>query len=292
MGEVIDPPTASPESLWPIISLCLGVGIIALVLVTRAMQLTNAPATVWKLNAGGSFLLFVGLYVMGFLGSSMLFFLCGVSAGDESSKAKVIAGFGAFISQAALLFALFRRTDSISTVLPQLATPVVPAAPWGILRSIFFGAFILVVAWFPLQAVGGIVASIQLFFGGLEPPVEGHTTFDLLRNSQDMLLKSAMVVIVIFCAPIIEEFTFRGALQMGIRGSGFSPWWAIIITSTFFAVVHIPVLAVGAMASGLATLFLLALILGWLMQRTGRIAAPIAAHSLFNLVNLMIFWFG
>jgi membrane protease YdiL (CAAX protease family) len=122
--------------------------------------------------------------------------------------------------------------------------------------------------------------------------VEGHTTFDLLRNSPDMMLKIAMVVIVILCAPITEEFTFRGAMQMGFRGSGFSPWWAIIITSVFFAAVHIPVLAVGAMASGLATLFLLALILGWLMQRTGRIAAPIAAHSLFNLVNLMIFWFG
>ena len=256
------------------------------------MRLTHAPATVWKLNAGRSFLLFGGLYLLGPLGGSILSFLCGVGADDESIKAKVIAGFGAFITQAALLFVVLRRTDSISTVVPAITPATNTAAPWGILRSIFFGAFILVVAWFPLQAVGSIVASIQLYFGGLEPPIEGHSTFDLLRNSPDKLLNSAMVVIVLLCAPITEEFTFRGAIQMGIRNSGFSPWWAIIITSTFFAAVHIPVLAEGAMASGLATLFLLALILGWLMQRTGRITAPIAAHSLFNLVNLMFFWFA
>ncbi len=255
------------------------------------MRLTHAPVTVWKLNAGGSFLLFVGLYFIGSLGSTALSAVCGLLPSDDSMKAKVIAGFGAFVVQALLLFFTLRRSKSISIDPPVLSTPTT-AAPWGILRSILFGAFILLIAWFPLATVSSIVASIQVYFGGLEPPVEGHTTFDLLRNSPDMMLKSAMVVIVILCAPITEEFTFRGALQMGIRGSGFSPWWAIIITSAFFAAFHIPVLAAGAMASGLATLFLLALILGWLMQRTGRIAAPIAAHSLFNLVNLIFFWIG
>ena len=290
-SEVGDPSTAVPASNWPMILLGIGAAIIVLVVATRAMRLTHAPVTVWKLNAGGSFLLFVGLYLIGSFGSAALLAVCGLLASDDSMKAKVIAGFGEFIVQALLLFFVLRRSKSISSEPPVLSTPTT-AAPWGIFRSIFFGAFVLLIAWFPLQAVGSIVASIQLYFGGLEPPVEGHTTFDLLRNSPDMMLKSAMVVIVIICAPITEEFTFRGAMQMGIRGSGFSPWWAIIITSAFFAAVHIPVLAAGAMASGLATLFLLALILGWLMQRTGRIAAPIAAHSLFNLVNLMIFWFG
>lgn len=273
------------------IVLVLGVANIVWVVATRAMRLTHAPVTVWKLNAGGSFLLFAGLYLIGSFGSAALLAVCGLLASDDSMKAKVVAGFGAFIVQALLLFFVLRSSKSISIDPPVLSTPTT-AAPWGILRSIFFGALVLLIAWSPLQAVGSIVASIQLYLGGVEPPVEGHTTFDLLRNSPDMMLKSAMVVIVIFCAPITEEFTFRGAMQMGIRGSGFSPWWAIIITSAFFAAVHIPVLAVGAMASGLATLFLLALILGWLMQRTGRIAAPIAAHSLFNLVNLIFFWIG
>ena len=111
----------------------------------------------------------------------------------------------------------------------------------------------------------------------------------------------AMPILIVLLLVLLYADPVLGSALSGPVGAGpvvaalvASPVtrWAIIITSVFFAAVHIPVLAVGAMASGLATLFLLALILGWLMQRTGRIAAPIAAHSLFNLVNLMIFWFG
>lgn len=297
-GEVADPSTAEPASNWPTISLALGAAIIILVLATRAMRLTYAPANEWKLSAGKSFALFALLYVTGAFGSWMLSYVCGISAGDESMKAKVIAGLGGFATQVALLFAVFRMQYLMptflqaSTIEPAIESTRKLPAPWGTLRSIFFGAFILAIAWFPLQAVGGIVASIQLYFGGLQPPTDGHSTFDLLSQSHDKLLTCAMVVIILICAPITEEFTFRGAMQMGLRGSGFSPWWAIIFTSIFFAVFHIPVLTPGAVASGIATLFLLAVILGWLMQRTGRIAAPIAAHSLFNFTNLMLFWLG
>ena len=154
------------------IILVLGAAIIVLVVATRAMRLTHAPVTVWKLNAGGSFLLFVGLYLIGSFGSAALLAVWGLSPSDDSMKAKVVAGFGAFIVQALLLFFTLRRSKSISIDSPVLSAPTT-AAPWGILRSIFFGAFILLIAWFPLQAVGSIVASVQLYLGGLEPPVRG-----------------------------------------------------------------------------------------------------------------------
>ncbi len=301
-SEVGDPLPVEPSSNWPIISLGLGAVIIAIVIGTAAMRLKNAPRNAWALTAGGSFLLFVGLSLFGSVGGTMMARLLSVPQGDESMKGKVIVAAGAFLTQLAILL-MFRRTprggsrtlvasavEALGTSQFAPANAFLPA--WGIQRAIWFGALVLGIAWFPLQAVGSAVASIQFYFGGLEPPSEGHSTFELLRNSHDMLLNGAMVVIVIICAPITEEFTFRGAMQMGIRSSGIRAWWAIVATSALFAAIHIPVLAEGALASGLATLFMLAVILGWLMERTGRIAAPIAAHALFNLANLCLFWFA
>lgn len=54
------------------------------------------------------------------------------------------------------------------------------------------------------------------------------------------------------------------------------PWWPIVVTSLFFAVVH--------MGQGPApiTLFFLALGLGYLYRQTGRIWAPIVVHMALN----------
>ncbi|MFZ4643220.1 MAG: hypothetical protein ACOYMU_07710, partial [Phycisphaerales bacterium] len=103
-----------PTSNWPIILYALGAANIVWVVATRAMRLTHAPVTVWKLNAGGSFLLFAGLYLIGSFGSAALLAVCGLLASDDSMKAKVVAGFGAFIVQALLLFFTLRRSKSIS----------------------------------------------------------------------------------------------------------------------------------------------------------------------------------
>ena len=43
----------------------------------------------------------------------------------------------------------------------------------------------------------------------------------------------------------------------------------------------------GRIISALPALFLLAIILGILYERTGNLLAPIAAHSLFNTLNLI-----
>jgi membrane protease YdiL (CAAX protease family) len=47
-----------------------------------------------------------------------------------------------------------------------------------------------------------------------------------------------------------------------------------------FAIVHFYL-------QGLPALFLLAIILGVLYERTGNLLAPIAAHSVFNTLNLI-----
>jgi membrane protease YdiL (CAAX protease family) len=61
-----------------------------------------------------------------------------------------------------------------------------------------------------------------------------------------------------------------------------------VITSLLFAIVHWGALTDGSRIVGLATLFILAIGWGMLYERTGRIAAPVLAHAIFNATNLLI----
>jgi len=44
-------------------------------------------------------------------------------------------------------------------------------------------------------------------------------------------------------------------------------------------------------AAALVPLFVLAVALTWLYERTDNLLAPIAAHSLFNIAGLIVFYF-
>jgi membrane protease YdiL (CAAX protease family) len=83
----------------------------------------------------------------------------------------------------------------------------------------------------------------------------------------------------ILLAPVAEEVLFRGIIYPWIKSFGF-PQLALWGTSLLFAVVHFNLVSLPA-------LFLLALILTLLYERTGNLLAPIAAHSLFNTLNLV-----
>jgi|GEM_PF-542552 len=294
-SDVTDPSTTDQASNWPFAVLWLGGVIIAAVILTRAMRLANAPSNAWRLNAAASLALFLALNVLGSVGGALSGKVFGLPSSSESLQDKLVMAAGGLVAQAIVLI-FFLRTWKWSALFAQSnvigASPVPSAAPWSNLQSLLFGCAVFVIAWFPMQSVASVVELLQVRWGGDAPPVEGHLTFELLRNSQDTLLKGAMVVNVILFAPIIEEFAFRGALQMSMRRAGLPRWWTIIATSSVFAAVHIPVLVPEAMASGLTTLFLLALGLGWLMERTGRIIAPIMAHALFNSLNLAMFWWS
>ncbi len=280
-------------SEWPLIALAVGLVIGAVVLATRAMALSAPPRSEWKLNPGSSLLLFLLIIGVGPQGGEALTALFGLSADDTSLRASVIHASGSFVLQMLLLVTVIVARRKGNTIdqrddAAQVGAFVQP--PWSRGSAAALGVIALATAWFPLQSIGSIAASIQLFFGGGQPPAEGHSTFELLRTSPSLALSGAMVVVVVVCAPITEEVAFRGGLMRALRGMRVAPWTSIAITSALFAAVHVPALTAGAMASGLATLFTLAVVLGWLMERTGRITAPIVAHALFNLINLILFW--
>ena len=96
------------------------------------------------------------------------------------------------------------------------------------------------------------------------------------RTALMALLVSAVVV-----APILEEMIFRGLVQSALR-SLLGPWATVIVASTLFAALHYG----AADWVTLPGLLVLALILGWLYERTGSLWPGIIAHAGFNLFNV------
>ena len=87
-------------------------------------------------------------------------------------------------------------------------------------------------------------------------------------------------VFAVVLAPVAEEFIFRGVLFPFVKQLGW-PKLAWFGVSFLFALIH------GA-AAIFIPLFVLALALTWLYEKTGNLLAPIVVHGLFNAANLAL----
>lgn len=134
-----------------------------------------------------------------------------------------------------------------------------------------------------------------LLWGGLLATILGVTAPDTLPEATDSGEALALVLAAAVVAPIGEEAFFRGfALTAWWRDLGPRP--ALVRSALFFAIVHILNIQVGpdeaAQGIGQAILsFLvilpLGLVLGWLFQRRGMVAA-IAGHVTYNGMLLVL----
>jgi hypothetical protein len=93
-----------------------------------------------------------------------------------------------------------------------------------------------------------------------------------------------VLALTVIGAPLVEELFFRGLLQGAFtRRVGAVP--ALFITALIFSFAH--VLNEGPLAP--LALFPLAVVLGYLRLRTGRLAAGMVAHALFNASLFLLF---
>ena len=93
-------------------------------------------------------------------------------------------------------------------------------------------------------------------------------------------VRLALFAFVLFEAPLLEEPLFRGIIFRGCARS--MPMWAAMAASGFlFALVHVN-------AATFIALWYLGVAFAWLYRRTGSILAPMTAHFLFNLLNLVL----
>jgi membrane protease YdiL (CAAX protease family) len=108
----------------------------------------------------------------------------------------------------------------------------------------------------------------------LEDPARGLT--DRATNSFGVAM---LILIVGIGAPIVEEIFYRGLLQRSLERR-FGVWTGILGSAVLFGVSHFQLLQLPA-------LVMFGVVLGVLAQRTGRLAAPIAAHIVFNMTTVL-----
>lgn len=87
------------------------------------------------------------------------------------------------------------------------------------------------------------------------------------------------------CAPVAEEFLFRGFLFAGLAASRLGSTGAVIITSFFFAIIH-------AGQYGwvdLSQIGVVGILLGLARARTGSLLPPVAMHIALNLTSLTLY---
>jgi membrane protease YdiL (CAAX protease family) len=111
-------------------------------------------------------------------------------------------------------------------------------------------------------------------------PVEEQAAVDLILKIKSPWLTAYLGFFAVVLAPIAEEFFFRGILFSSCKRLGWTKtgWLGV---SFLFALFHLN-------APTFLPLFVLALVLTWLYDRTESLLAPICAHGFFNLINLAL----
>ena len=143
-----------------------------------------------------------------------------------------------------------------------------------------------------------LAAGFGMAFGGrivVGVIANGLSHGKALEQSQNLVVKSHSVavyivlgVIVVLIAPVVEELMFRGMmLRTFMRRWGF--WPAALLSSAIFAVFHTYEVStlVGALTLA-AVVFTLGLSNCLLVRWSGRLAAGIMNHMLFNGLAVLV----
>jgi membrane protease YdiL (CAAX protease family) len=119
---------------------------------------------------------------------------------------------------------------------------------------------------------------ILSFIFGTEEELAQLTDILIIDYSFIGLLLSVTIVVL---APLGEEILFRGFLQKKLEESWQDITRAVLVTSLFFAFIHMnPVWII--------QIYLLGVILGYLAWKTGSILTSLVLHSLNNGAALIL----
>lgn len=175
---------------------------------------------------------------------------------------------------------------AVTTLVVLRRGRVLPPAPTTPTRAVRLGLIGLVAWWPALASAGWLAGMAQEAATGVAPPAIGHDTLgqmvDGARDGWWWLMGATAVLL----APVLEECVYRGFLQQAMRRAGVGPWASILVVSGLFTMMHLGSVPPDARAASLSSLAVLSCCFGWLAERTGTLAAPIAAHVAFNLANL------
>jgi membrane protease YdiL (CAAX protease family) len=164
------------------------------------------------------------------------------------------------------------------------------------------GLFGFVAASVPVYLLQGL---LSLAFPGEHPIIK------FVRETHDLASLAIAAATAVLVAPVVEELLFRVLLQGWLEAVWPSPrwrspaaaagdvlpvllphatprapvvWQPIVVSSGVFALLH------AGHGPDPIPLFVLALVLGYLYQRTHRIWASVALHFSLNLCSLLMLW--
>ncbi len=148
-----------------------------------------------------------------------------------------------------------------------------------------------------LAGVVGLAAALPMAMGlsvvvvfvgeltGHPQPEIGHDMLAVLQQASSLWVTVGLFVSAVVAAPVLEEVIFRGLVQtalVGMFGWGHR-WIALIAASVVFAGVH-----TNQPWQVLPSLFVLAMVMGWLYERTGSLWPSVIVHAGFNAVNVAL----
>lgn len=158
------------------------------------------------------------------------------------------------------------------------AEPINLSLEIGDLKYVGLGMGLQIVASLLLQPIA------RIFYPDGRPPQE---IADIIGSTDTgSAVRVALFGAAVLLAPFTEELMYRGVLFKAVRPLG--AWVAIVATAVVFTSVHVlgldPNNRAGSAAIVLPPLFALAILLGWLTERTGRLGPALFLHSGWNLL--------
>jgi membrane protease YdiL (CAAX protease family) len=145
-------------------------------------------------------------------------------------------------------------------------------------RNIGIGvAAYLAFTWAILPVLGTLVT---VLFDLLGLAVKEHVAIREYRESASPLVHAALILAIMFTAPVFEEIAFRGVMFQTIKRYAGSAA-AIALSALVFAAAH-PGLYVKV------NILFLGLLFGYLFDKTGSIVPGITLHFLFNATSMVV----
>ncbi len=141
---------------------------------------------------------------------------------------------------------------------------------WGVPLGIACQLLLVVVVTLPFQWL------FPSLFNSEAVEKRANDLFDAAHGAWIVLL----VVIVVICAPVVEEMVYRAFIQHNL-GIAYGARISVILASFWFAAVHLQL-------AEFPGLFAFALVLGVCFARTKRLGLSIVTHIAFNATALVV----
>ena len=108
-----------------------------------------------------------------------------------------------------------------------------------------------------------------------------------LPNTMEDFLQTMMshplgIVATVIMAPLMEELLFRGAIQGHLMRIWKNPWWAILLSSLLFGLVH-------GNPAQIPFAFVIGIGLGWMYYKTGSLIPCFFMHLVNNGSAVLIY---